>query len=214
LCSFNSSCAKLTLGAIYISKDGNIAIMKKKYMKIWRAAIPYLKKGRRKDFVLHTRGVIKAMELLLKQENGNEDALIPAAILHDTGWSKVPLDLQRTNDKAKIKRAMKMHLKYAASIIDEVLAKTGYNKKRIKTIIEIVLAHKFKNPRSLNKRLLIDADTLADVFKDQFYGDCKAYNLRPEALYNIRKNNKFYTETARKIFDKELEKRRKEFLDV
>lgn len=102
-------------------------------------------------------------------------------------------------------------LKVCCPIIDEVLTKVGYKNKQIKTIIEIVLAHKFKNPRSLNKRLLIDADALADSFRDQFFADCKEYNLKPEALYNIRKNNKFYTETARKIFNKELEKRRKEF---
>jgi len=90
------------------------------------------------------------------------------------------------------------------------LAKIGYNKKQVKTIIDIVLAHKFKNPKSLDKKLLIDADTLSDVFKEQFYGDCKAYKLSPEILYNIRKNNKFYTKTAKAIFDKELENRRNE----
>lgn len=88
--------------------------MKEKFVKIWELAVPFLKKGKRKDFVLHSKGVVKAMELLLKQEKGDEDILIPAAILHDTGWSKVPLGLQKTSDKAKIKKGMWLHLKYAA----------------------------------------------------------------------------------------------------
>ncbi len=185
--------------------------MKKKFKIIWDLAVPYLKQGKRKDFVLHTEGVIKAMKLLLKQENGDEDILIPATILHDTGWSKVSLDLQKTNDKPKIKKALELHLEYAVPVINEILAKIRYNKKQIKEIIDIVLAHKFKKPKSLSKRLLIDADTLADAFKEQFYMDCKKYNLTREALYDIRKNNKFYTKIAKTIFDKELEKRKKEF---
>jgi len=178
--------------------------------RLWKLALPYLRKGKRKDFVLHTKGVIKAMELLIKKERGDSDILIPAAMLHDTGWSKVPINLQKTNEKKKVKKAMEFHLKYSKPIIERILIKIGYDKKQIKKIIEIVLAHKFKNPRDLNKRLLIDADTLSDAFKEQFHEDCKTYKLRPEVLYKIRKNNKFYTRTARWIFIKEMEKRKKE----
>lgn len=181
--------------------------MKESFKKIWKLAIPYLRKGRRKDFVLHTKGVIKGMELLLKRERGDEDILIPAAILHDTGWSKVPIDLQKTNDKTKVKRAMKLHLKYSIPIIREVLTKIGRNKKQIQKITDLVLSHKFKNPKRLDKRLLIDADTLADTFREQFYSDCKAYKLKPKMLYDIRKNNKFYTKTAKEIFNNNLEGR-------
>jgi HD superfamily phosphodiesterase len=188
-----------------------ITIMKKRFEEIWKLAIPYLRKGKRKNFVLHTKGVIKAVGLLLKQKKGDEDVLIPAAILHDTGWSKVPLNLQKTKDKSKTKRAMELHLIHSVPIINEILTKLRYDKKQIKKIIDAILAHKFKNPKDLNKRLLIDADTLADAFKEQFYGDCKEYNLTPETLYKTRKNNKFYTKTARIVFDKGLEKRRKEF---
>jgi len=184
--------------------------MKNRFKKIWSLSLPYLRKGKRKDFVLHTKGVVKAMKLLLKKENGDFAILIPAAIMHDTGWSKVPLSLQKTNNKNKVKKAMKLHLKYSSSIIKDILTKLGYDEKQIKEIISVVLSHKFQNPKNLNKRLLIDADTLADIFKEQFYGDCKAYKLKPEVLYNIRKNNKFYTKTAKIIFNKELEKRRKE----
>lgn len=83
-------------------------------------------------------------------------------------------------------------------------------RKKIKTISDIVLAHKFQNPKDLSKRLLIDADTLSDTFKEQFYKDCKEYKLSPKSLYEIRKNNRFYTKTARTIFKKELAKRRRE----
>ncbi len=186
--------------------------MKEIFEKIWKLALPYLKKGKRKDFVVHTKGVIKAMELLLKQEKGDENILIPAAILHDVGWSKVPLNLQMSNDKAGKIKALELHLKYAPLIIKEVLIKCEYNENQIKKIIDIVLAHKFKNPRRLDKRLLIDADTLSDAFRKQFFSDIKAYKTTPEELYNFRKNNQFYTKTAKIIFNKELNERKKEFL--
>jgi len=186
--------------------------MKGRFEKIWKLTVPYLRRGRRKDFVLHTKGVIKAMELLLKQEKGDKNILIPAAILHDVGWSKVPLNLQMSNIETEKMKALKLHLKYAPPIIEEILIKCGYNKNQIKKIIGIVLAHKFKNPRRLDKRLLIDVDTLSDAFKEQFSSDVKAYKTTAEELYNFRKNNKFYTKTARIIFNKELNERRKEFL--
>ena len=72
--------------------------MKEKYNNIWELAKPYLEKGVKKDFILHTTCVVKAMELLLEHEKGDESLLIPAAILHDVGWSKVPQDLQKSSD--------------------------------------------------------------------------------------------------------------------
>ena len=73
--------------------------MKAKYKKIWQLALPYLEKGVIKDFVLHTQGVVKAMDLLLKKEKADSDLMIPAAILHDAGWAKVPKKYQQTKSK-------------------------------------------------------------------------------------------------------------------
>jgi hypothetical protein len=180
------------------------------YRKIWRLALPYLSKGIRKDFVLHTKMVVKGMKLLLKKERGDKDILIPAAILHDTGWANVPHYLQKAQDSKRIRKAMELHLKLSAPIIKEILCKVNFKTKKIKRVTDIVLAHKYKNPRALEKRMLIDADTLSDVFKEQFYSDAKIYKVMPEDFFHIRRNNKFYTETAREIFQKELNKRARE----
>nr|AQS32394.1 hypothetical protein [uncultured archaeon] len=96
-------------------------------------------------------------------------------------------------------------------IIEEILTEVGYNKNKIKKVIDVVLAHKFEAPRRLDKQLLIDADTLSDSFKEQFYSDVKEFKTTPKENYNFRKNNHFYTRTAQIIFNKELGKRRKEF---
>lgn len=184
--------------------------MEKEYQLIWKLAEPYLKKGKRKDFILHTKEVLKAMELILKQEKGDRDILIPAAILHDAGWSKVPVRLQKSKNKNDRIRALELHIKYAPEIIQEVLRKAGYPESKIKSVEGIVIAHKFQKPRRKDKQFLIDADTLSEAFKIQFYDDVSAYGCPPEENYNWRIKNKFYTKTAGMIFKREMEKRKKE----
>jgi HD superfamily phosphodiesterase len=181
------------------------------YKKIWFYALPLLKKGKRKDFVSHTKEVVKAIEIICKQEKGNKGLLIPAAILHDIGWSKVSIELQMSQKTKEKLEAMKQHIKYAPELITEILSKLNYDKKTIKQIINIVSSHKFSNPRNINKRILIDADNLSDVFKKQFLSDIEKYKTTKNDLYKFRKRtNKFYTRTAQKIFNKEIEKRIKE----
>jgi len=184
--------------------------MKKIYIKIWQQATPYLKKGKKKDFLTHTKWVIKSMEMLLKKEKGDKDLLMSAAILHDVGWSKVPLSLQKAVGGTKARKALELHIEYCPPIIEKILNNFGYSKSNIKKIIDIILAHKFKNPRDQDKRLLIDADTLSDIFKEPFYTDVKQYKITTRQLFNIRKENKFYTKTARLIFKRELARREQE----
>jgi len=181
------------------------------FEKIWQLAIPYLKKGIKKDFIVHTKGVIRSMRCLLEREEGDKSILIPAAILHDVGWSKVPLNMQKSDEELDRVEALRLHIKHASSIIKEILLKVGYDEIQIEKVINIVAAHKFQDPKELSKQLLIDADTMSDAFKQQFYSDVRSYKTTPEELYEFRKKNDFYTQTARKIFDEELEKRRKEF---
>lgn len=178
--------------------------------RIWLLALPHLKRGVRKDFVLHTRMVLHALGLLLRREKGDQDLLIPAAILHDVGWSVVPLHLQKATDRRKVEEAMRRHLDDSVPIIREILAAVEFDRHKTKRVTDIVLSHKFKKPRDIDKRLLIDADTLSDVFKEPFYADAKKYNIEPERFYRIRMNNTFYTETAKDIFRRELKRRARE----
>jgi hypothetical protein len=190
--------------------------MNKKYQKIWELTKPQLRKGKIKDFVLHTEGVVKATEMILEKEKGDAEILIPSAILHDVGWAKVPVELQNVKDRKKenkkiIRKALELHIEFAPEIINKILTKLGYDKKIIRKIIDVVKDHKFKNPRDLNKRILIDADVVGCVFREQFYSDAKSYKNSPKENYEIRKkDDKFYTKTAKEIFEREMRKREKE----
>ena len=74
--------------------------------------MPYLKSGHKKDFVLHTEGVVKAVEMIIRLGGkGEKSLLIPAAILHDVGCSKVSEKLQTSNNKRDIIKALKQHIR-------------------------------------------------------------------------------------------------------
>jgi len=184
--------------------------MEKEFQKIWREAVVYLRQAQKKDFVLHTRWVVKSMEMLLEGEGGDRRVLIPAAILHDTGWSEVPLELQVAIEGEMARRALVLHLKNAVPIARRILRGRGFAKKEIEIIVGIILSHKFRNPRDPEKRLLIDADTLSDIFKEPFYADAKYYKKAPKALLEFRKQNRFYTKTAGEIFEREIKRRERE----
>ena len=189
--------------------------MKEKYQNIWELAVKYLKKGLNKNFIIHTEGVVMAMELILKKEKGDPDILIPAAMLHDVGWANVPKKYQRATNKEDKLRGMKLHIESAPEIIKKILQSVNYKAFQINEIIDIVQAHKFKKPRRLSKKMLIDADQLSDAFKEQFYSDVKVYKSTPEKLYNFRiKDNNFYTKVAKDIFLEQMRQRRKEFEGV
>ena len=178
--------------------------MKNNFEKIWGLAMPYLKKGVMKDFVSHTKYVVKSMEMIIDGEGGDRNILIPAAILHDVGWSKVDSSLQSNDDLEKKRLGQRQHIAFAKEIIKEVLDKADYSKEDIQKIVEIVMAHKFQDPEEKEKQMLIDADNLSDTFKEQFDSDVASYHSTPEQVYKFRSENRYYTKTANDIASKNM----------
>lgn len=178
--------------------------MDKKFDEIFVLAKPYLKKGVMKDFVTHTKSVVQAMEMIINGEGGDRDILIPAAILHDVGFSKVSAELQTSGDLDKKREAQRQHLAFAKDIIKEILSKVGFESERINHIIEVVEAHKFQDPKEPEKRMLIDADNLSDTFMEQFYSDVIAYGKPESEVYEFRTRNEYYTNIAKKIAGKNM----------
>ncbi|MFA6963505.1 MAG: HD domain-containing protein [Patescibacteria group bacterium] len=187
--------------------------MENKFEKIWDLAMPYLKKGIMKDFVSHTKYVVKSMEMIIDGEGGDEDILIPSAILHDVGWSKVDPSLQLNDDMEKKREGQRQHITFAKEIVEEVLDQAGYSEEDIQKVVGIVMAHKFQDPEDKEKQMLIDADNLSDTFKEQFDSDVVAYHSTPEQVYEYRMNNKYYTQTAQQIADQQMAKLKAEIKD-
>lgn len=184
--------------------------MKNKFEKIWELAIPYLELGMMKDFVIHTEGVVRAMEILIDGEGGDENILIPAAILHDVGFSKVSEDLQTNADLEKKREAQRQHLILAGDIVQEILEEVDYTQNDIDRIKDIVAAHKFQDPAEFEKRMLIDADNLSDTFPEQFLSDTKSYKITPAEVYEYRTRNTYYSKTAKEVAAKNMANLHKE----
>lgn len=191
----------------------NTAKISPSFNSLWAKAKPYLKRGKRKDFVLHTQMVVRAVKLLIKEEGGEPKTLIPAAILHDVGWARVSPALQMASGKKHKDEAQRQHLQKAIPIIRKILKSQNYESEEIGRIIDLVLAHKFTNPKDPEKRLLIDADTLSDTYQKTFISDSKAYGSAKKN-FAFRKKNHFYTKAAKKIFEKQLLARRAEVFGV
>ena len=66
---------------------------------------------------------------LLEKEGGDEDIVVPAIILHDTGWKRVPskLHLKAFGPQATEPRLNRLHEVEGVKIAQEILLNIKYN---------------------------------------------------------------------------------------
>ena len=126
------------------------------------------------------------------------------------GWAKVPNDNQKTQDTEKRAKGEKLHLIFGAELAGDIMQKLDYSKEATKEVAKIIKSHMGTETNDKNTKILIDADALSDVFRDNFYAESKAYGNNLESHLEIRSRNKFFTKTAREIFDHELAERKRE----
>jgi len=201
--------------------------MKEIFEKIWELALPYQDK---RDDEGHARSVTDFAFELLKTESADEDILIPAAILHDIGWSQLSEEERFYVFKNKITKEVEMKTKSkvnvrvkheleGAKLAQKILEKVDYDKNRIKKIIKVIKQHDTgKNIISPEDRLMRDADKLWSFSKLGFQADIRRFGLFPKECYEMAVKrvdmpNYFNTESAKKIARKELEKNKIKFMD-
>ncbi len=178
-----------------------------KHERIWKEVKNRLTGLGKKDYVLHSGMVTRAMREIIKGEGGDPEILIPAAMLHDVGWTKVQSNLLIPETDEDKKEAERLHLALAPGVVQEILGSIGYEKNVIDRIINIVVSHKSKNPETKEIECMVDADNLSDTYRESFYSDTRSYNSTPAKTYEFRKKNTFFTGTANKIFRQHLKDR-------
>ncbi len=195
--------------------------MKEIFKKIWDLALPYQDK---RDDEGHAEFVLQFALKLVEYEKADENIVIPAAILHDIGWSRVPREEAMkifgnkfsNEDKDKARYA---HQEIGVGMAKEILAKVSYESNLIDKIIEIISEHDTRAEFiSKNEGAMRDADKLWRFSSVGFFRDAERFNLTPQEYYDKLKNNInmpgfFYSESAKKIAQEELEKRKEEFKD-
>jgi HD superfamily phosphodiesterase len=183
------------------------------YQKIYQLAKPYL--GIRHNDI-HTEICLRFGYRLMAAEGGNERIVIPAIILHDVGWKKVPeqLHLKAFGPKATMPELTRLHEAEGVKIAKNILDQVNYDAEEIIRILEIIDGHDTrKQAISLNDQVVKDADKLWRYSKKGFCIDIKRFGESyMQGLNRLRKNLPvcFLTKTARALAGKELQKRERE----
>ena len=184
-----------------------------KEKEIFELAKPYLTVMNNE---LHTKEVVKFSLQLLSKENGGRHIVIPAAILHDIGWSLIP------ETKAVMMRVLngdpekiKIHEEKGALLAEGILEKARYDRTLIDEIVLIIQGHDTrKHALSQNDKIVKDADKLSRFSKKYHaiwprWRTCaKPYNYIGELKKGIKEW--FFLKVSRKIAEKELQYRLQE----
>ncbi len=128
---------------------------------IWRRAAPYLSVRDNDVHTLYSYGIARA--LVDCHPEADPEVLLPAILLHDTGWSQVPEAdvLAAIAPGAGDRETVVRHEKEGARIATAVLAEVGHDENRSARVVEIVDGHDTRREAlSLDDALVKDADKL------------------------------------------------------
>ena len=187
--------------------------MRRIFKEIWELARPYLDT---RDNEIHTKMSVEFGYKLLKAEGGDEEVVIPAIILHDVGWKKVPEDLQLKGfgPKVTLPELTKIHEDEGAIIAKDILEKINYDSNKAKEILRIVRGHDSrKEPISLNDKLVKDADKLFRYTREYIDIYAEKFELTHKQMYSRYEKKLatwFLTRSGSEIAKAELEERLKE----
>ncbi|MDO8489328.1 MAG: HD domain-containing protein [Candidatus Omnitrophota bacterium] len=129
----------------------------------------------------HARKVLDYAEEILRQEGGNWQIVVPAAILHDVG---IKIAEQKYGSNSG-------HLqeKEGPQVAQKILLKLGFKKKEIEEICQIIRYHHSPGKiNSLDFNIILDADGLVNL------NEIKERDKQEEII-----NHVFATKTAKEI---------------
>jgi putative nucleotidyltransferase with HDIG domain len=199
-----------------------IDLIPKKYQPIFEMARPYYEKGRDKED-LHHLVVAWMMKNILKEVDLNEDVMMAAALLHDTGYSQIPPEKIRNYSDKKgkhlAKSVLKDHMKFGVEIAEKILKQLNWEEDKIREVCEIIAVH--DGPaigipiRTQEGKILKEADILWMTTSEAFWLDVeRREGMKPEEWLNNLEHrftkDKNYTKYLTTNFAK---KRVKWFLD-
>ncbi|HBB37344.1 MAG: hypothetical protein UX02_C0001G0241 [Candidatus Moranbacteria bacterium GW2011_GWC1_45_18] len=145
-----------------------------KYEKIWKKALPILKKGRPGDDV-HAKETVKLVLSYQGNIKHDKDVIIPVAMMHDIGHALLlPEHFAYVTGPKKIVNAKLVHMLAGAKIAKDILDSVGYDKKKTKEVVDIITINDFDQLKDVewkkvydtpNKKFFHDMDALADIRK-------------------------------------------------
>lgn len=131
------------------------------HAQIWERAKRFLQVRNNDAHTIYAYGLAKA--LCEAHPEADSEVVLPAILLHDTGWSQVPEDevLQAIAPGAGRPDLVLQHEKEGVRIATAILTELGYERTRLEQITDIIYTHdSVKEALSLNDALVKDADKL------------------------------------------------------
>jgi CRISPR/Cas system-associated endonuclease Cas3-HD len=136
-------------------------MLREKDKSIWQAAKPYLDVRSNDVHTLYSYALLQ--QLLEFTPEGEADIVLPAILLHDTGWKMIPADkiLHAFGPNNKYPELTRQHELEGVTIAKNILSELGYSTLLIEKITAIIDGHDTtKIARSLNDALMKEADKL------------------------------------------------------
>ncbi|MEW6351019.1 MAG: HD domain-containing protein [Thermodesulfobacteriota bacterium] len=180
------------------------------FRRIFERAQPLLDT---RDNEIHTLTAYSFALKLIEAERGDPRVVIPAILLHDTGWKSIPEDRQLaafgpgTNDMT----LNRVHEVEGAANARRILDEVGYEQPLVEEIVEIILGHDSRlEALSLNDAIVKDSDKLWRFSEKALEVDPVRFGIDPAVHTEWLKHQIdpwFFTETARNLAREEQRQR-------
>lgn len=157
------------------------------FKQIWSLAFSY--QDKRGDDG-HAEIVTKYAYKLSKINKTNDDVVIPAAILHDVGWSQLPKEerflIYNKNNSPELRFKVRYkHQSGGVKLVKKLLEKVNYPVEHVEQILDTISEHDTrKDCKTKEEDVVRDADKLSRVSKNGFFDDCRLSNITSEYYYD------------------------------
>lgn len=201
--------------SVYDGQGNNIQhLLTPLEQKIWQTALPF--QDKRQDQGHAEVVTYFSLELLKHHTEAKRAIVVPAAILHDTGWSQmseVELKLFHDPNMKRYEPVLRArHQEEGSRVAGHILGGMNWSPDNITHIVEIISQHDTRNGfYSVEDGLVRDADKLwrfiyyhfTEIMQGNFHHTPE--NAQRELENYFTKDNFFYSAEAREIARLELE---------
>lgn len=165
-------------------------MIRTKDIAIWEAAKPFLDVRNNDEHTLYSYTI--GQQLLNFDTDANPDIVLPAIILHDTGWKMIPKDkvLQAFGPNRKYPELQRQHELESVQIATKVLNELGnFTEDEIKQINDIIDGHDTrKEALSINDSIMKDSDKLWRYTPHGIQTIARWFNIDNLAVLDILEN--------------------------
>jgi len=180
--------------------------------KIYLLAKPYLVT---RDNDIHTQIAVDFALRLLEIGKGDRRVVLPAIILHDVGWFRVPEAILPLAFGPKADMSLnRIHEEEGVKIAASILGEVGYDSSQVAEILQIIDGHDTRaDAISIDDEVVRDADKLSRYTRSEFWSMVEKFKRTPEETFRALEllvDRWFFMPVSKEMAREELKQRRQE----